>query len=117
MARTGRPTAQKNARHFLREWREEKGLTQEDVAEAVRTVMRRAHDPRAETFNRDRVSKAERGIEGLPEDMVYIYADALDVQPGWLFIRPAEAQLHEELAVASPEDVERVLNALRALRA
>lgn len=76
-AQVGRPRAKTKARHFLREWRDYRKLSQEALGE-------RLDPPKDRTL----ISKIERGNVSLTEEAIYEFAHALDIEPGWLWVRP-----------------------------
>lgn len=59
-------------RHYLKEWRKKRGLSQERLAERVEV-------------SRGLIGQYETGATKIPEDMVYALADALFCSPGDLF--------------------------------
>jgi transcriptional regulator with XRE-family HTH domain len=92
MNRVGRPNGEKNTRHFLRDWREHLNLSQAQLAERV---PNRAGD---DSLDPTRISKLERGKEKLTEGMIYALAEAMAIEPGWLFVSPAAVTLGNETA-------------------
>lgn len=73
MAKQVRRTAPKSpVRHYLREWRTHRHLTQEQLADRVEC-------------SRGLISQYEKGITEIPEGMVYALADALSTEPGDIF--------------------------------
>jgi len=63
------------ARHFLREWREFKGLSQEELGRMVGATG-------------GMISRYEKGDRGLPLDFMLRLFDALDILPGQFFSPP-----------------------------
>lgn len=59
-------------RHYLKQWRAKRGLTQERLAERV-------------DVSRGLIAQYELGNTKIPEDMIYALADALQCSPGDLF--------------------------------
>jgi len=113
MARIGRQTRTTRARHCLREWRIYRNLTQDGLAERMQAIMG------SETFDRSRISKFENGHEGLREALLYAFAEALSIEPGWLFVHP-EILMREREALTilgnrPPEQIRAVLTALDTL--
>jgi len=60
-------------RHYVKQWREHRGLTQEQLAERVGK-------------SRGLISRIESGTTALTEDMMYALADAFHIAP-WDIIR------------------------------
>jgi len=106
MQRIGRPVGDKNARHFLREWREQRGLTQERLASRV-----------GDKWDRTNLSKVERGKQGLTEDLIFALAEALNIEAGWLFVHPDVILARQELLAADPAEIRALMAALRTLKA
>lgn len=59
-------------RHYVKQWREYRGLTQEQLADRV-------------DKSRGLISQIESGTTGLAEDMIYALAEAFRCAPGDLF--------------------------------
>lgn len=59
-------------RHYLKEWRNHRHLTQDQLADRV-------------DCSRGLISQYEKGITEIPEGMVYALADALSTEPGDIF--------------------------------
>lgn len=101
-------------RRFFKEWRQHRGLTQTQLAERLADLT---HNER---LDHSRVSKIERGVESATEDMVFAWADALQVEPGALFVRPdvylRQAEIMGVLQVHSPDDVAAVLRVVGTMR-
>jgi transcriptional regulator with XRE-family HTH domain len=93
-------TSLKARRWFLREWRLQRGLTQEELAERTGSTMIKAD-----------VSRLETGRRRWNVDQLWILAKALDVEPWWLVaIDPSDS--HSDLAMI--EAIRSVPNAKRA---
>jgi transcriptional regulator with XRE-family HTH domain len=90
--RAGRPEAEKVARHYMREWRKARNLTQEQLADRL-----------GENSDRTRISKLERGVDNLCEPTIYHIADALRIDPAQLFMDP-------QLTASSPREVTLIKN-------
>ena len=60
-------------RHYVKEWRTYRGLTQDQLAERINKT-------------RGLVSQIESGITGLTDDMIYAIADAVNCAP-WDLLR------------------------------
>ena len=74
MAKTSKVTPRFKAqrrRLFLKEWREYRGMTQEQLAEAVGMSV-------------SNISQLERGIQGYSQDGLEALAEALKCEPGHL---------------------------------
>jgi transcriptional regulator with XRE-family HTH domain len=77
-------------RHFLREWRLHRGLTQQQVADRLET-------------NKGNVANWENGKRGLSVDVQFALAEALAMQPEDLFRNPLQPSADALLRDASPE--------------
>lgn len=101
-------------RRFLKEWRDERGLTQTQLAERMGELIQN------ERIDHTRVSKLERGVEAIREPMLFAWADALQVEPGALFVRPdvylRQAELMRVLEKHSAEDVAAILRVVENVR-
>lgn len=101
-------------RRFLKEWRKQRDLTQTQLAERIAELIQ------SEATDHTRISKIERGVESVTEEMLFAWADALQVEPGALFVRPdvylRQAELVSVLSRHSPEDVEAVLRMAETMR-
>lgn len=95
--KSGRPF-----RMFFKEWREHRGLTQEQVAERLDTT-------------KATVSRMESGKVQYNRGYVEALADALQVEPEQLFHHPDRPSIDALLQKASPEDRARVLSVVEAL--
>lgn len=58
-------------RHFIRQWREYRGLTQEQLAERVDMSV-------------SNISQLERGLQGFSDEGLGLIAHALNTEPGYL---------------------------------
>lgn len=63
------------ARHYLREWREHRGLSQEALGKMVGATGAT-------------ISRYEKGDRGLPLELMFKLFDALDILPGQFFNQP-----------------------------
>lgn len=101
-------------RRFLKEWRQQRGLTQAQLAERLAELTRN------ESVDHTRVSKVERGIESATEETIFAWADALGVEPGALFVRPdvylRQAEIMRVLTLHTPDDVAAVLRVVQTMR-
>ena len=77
-------------RHFLREWREVKGLTQQQVADRLDT-------------GKDQVSRFENYKRKMTLDAAAAFADALGIDTLAIFRDPAVPSADELLRKATPE--------------
>lgn len=77
-------------RHYLREWREYRGLTQQQVADRLET-------------NKGNVSNWENGKRSIGADVQAALAEALSIDPGDLFRDPQQPSADALLRNASPE--------------
>lgn len=110
MSRIGRPSGEKKARHFLREWRDKHELTQEQFAARMRAHFQGA-------FDRTRVSKIERGEESLTEENIYRFSEVLGIEPGWLFVDPDVIADKREVLEADPRELRAIVAAVNVLKA
>lgn len=83
-------------RHFLREWREKKGLTQEQLGQRVNS-------------GKDQISRWEKGGRSLKLETQYALAHALGIEPGDLFRHPDQPSVDALLRAASPETKKQVI--------
>ena len=77
-------------RHFLREWRKHRGLTQQQVADRLET-------------NKGNVANWENGKRGIGADVQAALAEALSIDPQDLFRDPAQPSADALLRNATPE--------------
>lgn len=87
----------KPIRHFLREWRKSRRLTQQKLADRL---------PPSEDGKqpgKDQVSRWERNERGMTMEVQGALAEALDIEPGDLFRDPAQPSADELLRRATPE--------------
>ena len=91
-------------RHFLREWRLEKGLSLQDLSVAT-------------GISKEMISRYETYKRGLSIDVQYRLIAALGIQPSQFFHHP-KSDLAEliEAAETSPEMRERMLAAIREIQ-
>ena len=80
--------------HYLKEWREHRRLTQDQLGRLVIPAV-----------GKDQISKLETGTRGLGERWVKRLAKALQIEPGALFAPPP----HENANSHVPKDVDSAL--------
>lgn len=84
-------------RHYLKEWREYRGLTQQQLADRLPS----GRDGRGP--GKDQVSRWERSQRGMTMEVQAALAEALSIAPGQLFHDPEEPSADDLLRGASPE--------------
>ena len=89
-------------RHYLKEWRQKRGMTQEDLAEALKT-------------SKGEVSRYERGERTLSLLIQFRLMRALNITPAQFFTPPDARSADALLAGLSPDERDRYLAALEAL--
>lgn len=94
--RRGRPH-----RVYFKEWREYRGLTQEQVADRLETT-------------KATVSRMETGKSQYNRGYLEALADALDCEPSELFHPPDRPSVDDLLQKAEPADRARVLSMIEA---
>lgn len=96
--------AAQRQKHFVREWRKFRGLTQERLAEQT-------------PFTTGAISQLETGRTKYTQDMIEALAVALDCEPGDLLSRDPskEGEVADLLAALSDENREAALKMLKAL--
>lgn len=99
MDRIGRKSP---VRWYLREWREFRGFTQEQLAERMDT-------------NKGQVSKLETGAQRLNDVWISRAAHALAVEPGDLLRDPARPTADDLLRGATPEKRRQALVVIEAM--
>lgn len=62
------------SRHFIREWRKHRGITQEQLAERIGTT-------------KATISRIENGLQPYTQDFLDLCAEALMTEPGNLVVR------------------------------
>lgn len=96
------------SRHFIKAWREHKGVSQEAAAEFLE-------------ISRANLSKVERGIVPYSQDLLEKMADLYSCSAGDLIMRDpsdksAPWSIMDALRLASPEEVARISAIIEALR-
>jgi transcriptional regulator with XRE-family HTH domain len=99
MARIGPRTPK---RHFLYEWREHRGLTQQQLADRLET-------------NHENISRWENHQRPIGEMAQLALAEALSIEPGDLWRHPDTPSADELLRHASPAVRDQAIAVVRAL--
>lgn len=89
-------------RNYLRQWREKRALTQEQLAERLGTT-------------KGQVSNWERAIRAMTYNVQAALAEALSIEPGDLFRDPERPSVDELLRGQPPAIVEQALAVVQAL--
>lgn len=89
-------------RQYLQQWRESRGLTQQQLADRVET-------------GKDQISRWESGKRGMSAGVIEALEEALQLEPGDLFRDPAQPSADELLKKATPEQRRQVLQVIEAL--
>jgi transcriptional regulator with XRE-family HTH domain len=89
-------------RHYLREWRQHRGLSQDDLAKALKT-------------SKGEISRYERGERTISLLIQFNLMRALQITPGQFFSPPGARSADALLSGLSPEDRDRILAAVEAL--
>lgn len=114
MVPLAKPSYVLKQRHFLKDWRKYREMSQNELAAAVRELTGN------EKFDRDRVSKIENYNDGMTEDNIYAFAAALNITPGWLFESPESIERQQAILFRvqgrSLEDIDAMLLALDHLK-
>ncbi len=93
-------------RHFIKEWRKHRGLTQQRLADRL-------------GFTHGAVSQLERGLVGYTQPTLEALADALQCEPADLLWRDPDSEFGAILAEVSkfpPEQHKRIVAILKAFR-
>jgi transcriptional regulator with XRE-family HTH domain len=88
-------------RHYLREWREHRGLLQEQLAEMAGT-------------SKSVISRFETGERHMKLEMQFKLMRALGILPAQFFSPPDSPSLDAMVANASPEEQRRIGNLVKA---
>ena len=99
----------KPLRHYLREWRKAKGLTQQQLADRLPL----GEDGKA--TGKDQISRWERFERGITMDAQAALAEAMSIEPGDLFRHPDTPSADELLRKASPERRREILAVVESL--
>jgi transcriptional regulator with XRE-family HTH domain len=89
-------------RQYLAQWRELRGLTQQQLADRVDT-------------GKDQISRWESGKRGMSAGVIEALADALLIEPGDLFRDPATPSADELLRGKPPELRQQAISVIEAL--
>ena len=84
-------------RHYLKEWRVAKGLTQQQLADRLPV------GDDGKPTGKDQISRWERSERGMTMDVQAALAEALGIDPGALFHDPDRPSVDELLRNAPPE--------------
>lgn len=84
-------------RHYLKEWRQRKSLTQQQLADRL------PHGPDGKPTGKDQISRWERFERGITMEAQAALAEALGVEPWQLFQHPDTPSADELLKNATPE--------------
>lgn len=101
MEQTGNDRALRRLEWFIKEWRQRKGLTQEQLATRLDT-------------NKGQVSKLERGDQRMNDYWILGISEALGISPGDLLTPPDRPTLDDLLREASQEQVSKIRDIVRA---
>ncbi|MGO8242979.1 helix-turn-helix domain-containing protein [Rhizobium johnstonii] len=99
----------KPVRHYLKEWREEKHLTQQQLAD--RLPIGEDGKP----VGKDQISRWERSKRGMTMDVQGALAEALGIEPGDLFRDPEMPSADELLRSVSPETRTRIFAVIETM--
>jgi transcriptional regulator with XRE-family HTH domain len=94
-------------RHFIRQWRKHRGLTQEQLASRLDVAV-------------SSISQLENGKQGYSQPMLEAIADALNCEPADLLMRDPTMKsaiwsIQDQLAKAPPERQQEILNVVAVL--
>lgn len=89
-------------RHYLREWREYRHLTQQQLADRLDT-------------GKDQISRWESGKRGMSAEVIAALSEALDITPADLFRDPNQPSADELLRAATPEQRRQAFTVIEAL--
>lgn len=97
-------------KHFLKEWRETKGLTQQQLADRLPI----GEDGKA--TGKDQISRWETGKRGMTMEVQMALAEALNLDsPGDLFRDPNMPSADDLLRRANPEQRVRILAVIETM--
>lgn len=89
-------------RQYLQEWRDSRGLTQQQLADRVNT-------------GKDQISRWESGKRGMSAGVIEALEEALQLEPGDLFRDPTQPSVDELLRNATPEQRQQAFSVIAAL--
>jgi transcriptional regulator with XRE-family HTH domain len=89
-------------RHYLKEWRIKRGLTQEELGARV-------------GLSKGEISRCESANRGIKLELQFALMYALEIRPAQFFMSPEEESADDLVEQASPEQRPRILAALKAL--
>jgi transcriptional regulator with XRE-family HTH domain len=84
-------------RHYLKEWRQQKRLTQQQLADRLPL------NEEGKATGKDQISRWERFERGITMEAQAALAEALDIEPWQLFQHPDTPSADELLKRATPE--------------
>lgn len=93
MSKPPRIGPKKPLRHFMAEWRDYRGLTQQQLADRLEV-------------DKGTISRWENDARGISLNVLAAVCEALDIQPMMIYRRP-DTQSPEELLASAPEPVRR----------
>jgi transcriptional regulator with XRE-family HTH domain len=97
-------------RHFLKEWREKRGLTQQQLADRLPI----GEDGRP--TGKDQISRWETGKRGMTMEVQVALSEALDLDsPGDLFRDPNMPSADDLLRKANPEQRQRIFAVIETM--
>ena len=88
-SKIGHNSTRVKSRHFIRAWRDQRGLTLQQLAERV------AHAEGKDGMDHSQLSKIESGKTAIQEGRLYAIADSLNVEVNLLFVHPSVAVKRE----------------------
>jgi transcriptional regulator with XRE-family HTH domain len=89
-------------RHYLKEWRLKRGLTQEELGARV-------------GLSKGEISRCESANRGIKLELQFSFMHALEIRPAQFFMSPDELSADDLVDRAPPEQKQRILRALKAL--
>jgi len=96
-------------RHYLKEWREYRSLTQQQLADRL------PEGSDGKLTGKDQISRWESGKRGMTMDVQAALAEALQISPGDLFRDPMQPSADELLRKATPEQRRTALEVISAI--
>lgn len=93
----------KGRKLYIAEWREKRGLTQQQLADRVPTT-------------KGSISRWENAERDPTKQVIDMLADALGIEPGDLWHHPDRPSPADLLRDATPDEISRALTVIRALK-